>query len=98
MFDPSRYPWLDPVAVTDLVTAEMLRSLVILQRKGGAAERLSYKGLDVEQIGHVYEALLEFSCLRIDQPYLGLIGELKVLRLRSLAIWRGSDRDDFGDG
>ena len=66
MFDPARYPWLDAVAVTDLVTAEMLRSLLVLRRKGGAAERLSYKGLDVEQIGHVYEGLLEYSCLRID--------------------------------
>ena len=82
MFDPARYPWLDTVAVTDLVTAEMLRSLLILRRRGGAAERLSYKGLDVEQIGHVYEGLLEYSCLRIDEPYLGLIGraepELKL--------------------
>lgn len=75
MFDPDRYPWLDAVAVTDLVTAEMLKSLLVLRRKGGAAERLSYKGLDVEQIGHVYEGLLEYSCLRIEEPYLGLIGK-----------------------
>ena len=92
MFDPLRYPWLDRVAVTDLVTAEMLRSLVILQRKGGAAERLSYKGLDVEQIGHVYEGLLEFSCLRIDESYLGLIGKLEPeLPLAEVEAAQGSD-------
>ena len=94
MFDPSRYPWLDRVAVTDLVTAEMLRSLVILQRKGGAAERLSYKGLDVEQIGHVYEGLLEFSCLRIDEPYLGLIGKLEP-ELKLSEVEAAQARDDF---
>ena len=94
MFDPARYPWLDRVAVTDLVTAEILRSLVILQRRGGAAERLSYKGLDVEQIGHVYEGLLEYSCLRIDEPYLGLIGKLEP-ELKLADLEAAQTRDDF---
>ena len=77
LFDPARYPWLERLAVTDRVVHEILGALLILQRRGGAAERLSYKGLDVEQIGHVYEGLLEFSCLRVDEPYLGLIGKLE---------------------
>ena len=94
MFDPARYPWLDRVAVTDLVTAEILRSLVILQRRGGAAERLSYKGLDVEQIGHVYEGLLEYSCLRVDEPYLGLIGKLEP-ELKLADLEAAQSRDDF---
>ena len=75
LFDPSRYPWLEDLAVTDRVVHEILGALLILRRRGGAAERLSYKGLDVEQIGHVYEGLLEFSCLRVEEPYLGLIGK-----------------------
>lgn len=94
LFDPARYPWLDRVAVTDLVSAEILRSLVILRRKGGAAERLSYKGLDVEQIGHVYEGLLEFSCLRIEEPYLGLIGKLES-ELSLAKVESARNRDDF---
>ena len=77
LFDPSRYPWLEKLAVTDRVVHEILGALLVLKRRGGAAERLSYKGLDVEQIGHVYEGLLEFSCLRVDEPYLGLIGKLE---------------------
>jgi hypothetical protein len=77
LFDPARYPWLQRLAVTDRVVHEILGALLILQRRGGAAERLSYKGLDVEQIGHVYEGLLEFSCVRVDEPYLGLIGKLE---------------------
>jgi hypothetical protein len=75
LFDPSRYPWLEDLAVTDRVVHEILGALLILRRRGGAAERLSYKGLDVEQIGHVYEGLLEHSCLRVEEPYLGLIGK-----------------------
>jgi hypothetical protein len=77
LFNPSRYPWLESLAVTDRVVHEILGAMLILRRRGGAAERLSYKGLDVEQIGHVYEGLLEFSCLRVDEPYLGLIGKLE---------------------
>ncbi len=77
LFDPARYPWLERLTVTDRVVHEILGALLILRRRGGAAERLSYKGLDVEQIGHVYEGLLEFSCLRVDEPYLGLIGKLE---------------------
>ena len=77
LFDPERYPWLDRLAVTDRVVHEMLGALLILKRGRSGAERLSYKGLDVEQIGHVYEGLLEFSCLRVEEPYLGLIGKLE---------------------
>src|SRR5271165_998405 len=77
LFDPARYPWLERLTVTDRVVHEILGALLILRRHGGTAERLSYKGLDVEQIGHVYEGLLEFSCLRVDEPYLGLIGKLE---------------------
>jgi hypothetical protein len=96
MFDPARYPWLDAVAVTDLVTAEMLKSLLVLRRKGGAAERLSYKGLDVEQIGHVYEGLLEYSCLRINEPYLGLIGKAEP-ELKLADVEAAHARDDWDE-
>ncbi|GLZ09551.1 hypothetical protein Acsp03_70170 [Actinomadura sp. NBRC 104412] len=76
LFDPSGFEWLASAPVTDRVVHEVLDALLILRHKRGkaAAERLSYKGLDVEQIGHVYEGLLEFSCLKVDEPYVGLIG------------------------
>ncbi|KWX04860.1 hypothetical protein TH66_06000 [Carbonactinospora thermoautotrophica] len=77
LFDPARYPWLDRLAVTDRVVREILDALLVLRRKGQGAQRLSYKGLDVEQIGHVYEGLLEYSCVRADEPYLGLAGKLE---------------------
>jgi hypothetical protein len=41
---------------------------------GGAAEarRLSFRALSIEQIGHVYETLLDHSARRATQPVLGL--------------------------
>ncbi|GAA4240015.1 hypothetical protein GCM10022254_63140 [Actinomadura meridiana] len=76
LFDPAGFEWLASAPVTDRVVHQVLDALLILRHKRGkaAAERLSYKGLDVEQIGHVYEGLLEFSCLKVDEPYVGLIG------------------------
>ncbi|MEV4251565.1 type IIL restriction-modification enzyme MmeI [Spirillospora sp. NPDC049652] len=87
LFDPSGFEWLAFAPVTDRVVHEVLDALLILRHKRGkaAAERLSYKGLDVEQIGHVYEGLLEFSCLKVDEPYVGLIGRVEPeLPLRRL--------------
>ena len=99
LFAPARYPWLEHLPVTDRVVHEILGALLILRRRGGAAERLSYKGLDVEQIGHVYEGLLEFSCLRVDEPYLGLIGknepELPLAEVEQAAADAAGDMDTF---
>ena len=64
LFDPDRFPFLegrgadaDPAIpmVPDATVWNLLRSLMVL---GG--ERLSYRTLDVEQIGSVYEAVMGF--------------------------------------
>jgi hypothetical protein len=46
-------------------------------REGGATEkrRLAFRALYVEQIGHVYEGLLDHSAVAITKPTLGLIGK-----------------------
>lgn len=77
LFDPARFGWLHRAAVTDRVILEILDALLVLRHRGKAAEQLSYSSLGVEQIGHVYEGLLDFSCLRVDQPYVGLVGRLE---------------------
>ncbi len=88
LFDPEGYPWLD-AAVTDRVVREMLDALLVLRHKGKAAERLSYARLGVEQIGHVYEGLLEFSCRKASEPFVGLTGkaepEVALAELESVA-------------
>ncbi|MEU8915866.1 Eco57I restriction-modification methylase domain-containing protein [Streptomyces nigrescens] len=88
LFDPSRYPWLASAKVTDRVVYEILNALLTLRRKSTVREALSYKGLDVEQIGHVYEGLLEYGCERAYEPHLGLIGKYEVvLELSRLEEW-----------
>ncbi|MEU3329448.1 type IIL restriction-modification enzyme MmeI [Streptomyces albus] len=88
LFAPSRFPWLAEAKVTDRVVLEILDALLTLRRKGSVSEALSYKGLDVEQIGHVYEGLLEYSCRRAEEPHLGLIGTYEaVLPLTLLEEW-----------
>ena len=70
LFDPNRYPFLegrgtgqteiaanriDPPMVSDGVVFRVLEKLLVLD-----GERLSYRSLDVEQIGSVYEAMMGF--------------------------------------
>ena len=64
LFDPERFPFLegraadaDPAIpmVPDATVWNLLRSLMVLD-----GERLSYRTLDVEQIGSVYEAVMGF--------------------------------------
>ena len=68
LFDPGRFPFLegrgpdgDPVIpmVPDATVWNVLRSLMVLD-----GERLSYRTLDVEQIGSVYEAVMGFRVER----------------------------------
>lgn len=94
LFDPSRFPWLVPAKVTDRVVYEILDALLTLRSRKNfrGEERLSYKGLDVEQIGHVYEGLLEYGCRWADEPYVGVsFGRDKkyeaVLPLSRLEEW-----------
>ncbi|MGI5207891.1 Eco57I restriction-modification methylase domain-containing protein [Spirillospora sp. CA-108201] len=72
LFDSERFPWLEHLPVSDLVVHAVLEALLFLKKRG---ERLSYKGLGVEQIGHVYEGLLEFSCTITGEPHVRLIGK-----------------------
>ncbi|MBE9044591.1 restriction endonuclease [Pleurocapsales cyanobacterium LEGE 10410] len=82
LFDPNRFPFLEgddqPLQVDNRTVLHLLEALQILQDKlpGGNSEprRLSFKGLDVEQIGHIYEGLLDHTAVRSDKAVLGLAG------------------------
>lgn len=68
-----------PLAIDNRTVLHLLRALQILEIKvagGGPAEarRLSFRALDVEQIGHVYEGLLDHTAIRAQGPVLGLAG------------------------
>lgn len=79
LFDPGRYPCLAELVVPDRVVLVVLDALLMLKPKqrNGTPTRISYKALMSEDIGRVYEGLLEFSCLRTKEPHVGLRGKLE---------------------
>jgi hypothetical protein len=67
----------DPLPVNNRVVLHLLNSLQRLRTKaGGAAEtrRVSFRALGVEQIGHVYEGLLDHTAQRATEVVLGIRG------------------------
>jgi hypothetical protein len=68
-----------PLPVSNRTVLHLLEALQVLQVRlpgGGPAEarRLSFRSLDIEQIGHVYEGLLDHTAKRATEPILGLEG------------------------
>jgi len=69
----------DPLPVNNRTVLHLLEALQLLQVRvpgGGPAEarRLSFRALDIEQIGHVYEGLLDHTAKRAAEVTLGLAG------------------------
>jgi hypothetical protein len=69
----------EPLAINNRTVLHLLEALQFLQVKvpgGGPTERrrLSFRALDIEQIGHVYEGLLDHTARRATTPILGLFG------------------------
>ena len=62
--------------ISNLTVLHLLEALQVLQVRvpGGGVEarRLSFRALDVEQIGHVYEGLLDHTARRAHEPLLEL--------------------------
>ena len=68
-----------PLAVNNRVALHLLTSLQRLRIKvpgGGPSEarRVSFRALGVEQIGHVYEGLLDHTAVRASETVLGIKG------------------------
>lgn len=89
LFDPDRYPFLEgrvegthwkdtpasPLPIDNRTVLHLLESLQLLQQRGTTGGRLlSFAGLDVENIGHVYEGLLDHVAVRVERLTIGLTG------------------------
>jgi len=70
LFDPDRYPLLKEWAVADAVLADVLRQLMFTPEKAGQKfvpfESVDYADLSVQQLGSIYEGLLEHHFVRED--------------------------------
>lgn len=91
LFDPDRYPFLegrkkgtswrsDPAEPLPIDDRTVLLLLEAIQNFEGRT--LSYRSLDVEQIGYVYEGLLERTVRRVDDVTLELEGSAKAKNAR----------------
>jgi hypothetical protein len=104
LFDPNRFPFLDGHTTTDarvpLVSDgtifRILEKLLIL---GG--ERLSYRALDVEEIGSVYQTVMGFRLELASGPSIAILGKRKhksevaaptFINLDDLRATAGKDR------
>lgn len=89
LFGPFNYTWLPP-NIDDRTVLHMLRAVQYVEVGTGHSKerrKLSFRELDVEQIGYVYEGLLSFDGFRADDVTLGLIGKAGLeeeVRLRDL--------------
>jgi hypothetical protein len=105
LFDPARYPFLTTrgdrgtltITVTDRVMVEVLRSVQMARLRGQPAQRISFRDIDVEQIGYIYEGLLGYSSVEADELTVGLIGspgeepEMTLTELEQLAAANRTD-------
>ena len=110
LFDPERFPFLTAtdaggallLTVSDRVMLHVLRSLQTARLKGQEARRLSFRDIDVEQIGYIYEGLLGYTCVRAEETVLGLRGkegeepEVPLSVLEGLAEAHSDDADLAG--
>jgi hypothetical protein len=102
LFDPDAYPFLEsrpygtrrskgertpPPRVSDGVVYRVLRNLLILD-----GERLSYRALDVEQIGSVYEAMMGFALEQAHGPAIAVTPKHVVVNLSELLDQPGAER------
>ncbi|GAA2522617.1 Eco57I restriction-modification methylase domain-containing protein [Pilimelia columellifera] len=74
IFAPQRHPWLERARIDDRTVLHMLKSVQRVVIKG-EERKLSFRALDVEQIGYVYEGLLSFEGRRAVTTTVGLIGK-----------------------
>ena len=107
LFDPERFPFLTAtdasgtllLTVSDRVMLHVLRSLQTARLKGRETRRLSFRDIDVEQIGYIYEGLLGYTCTRAEETTLGLLGkegeepEVPLSVLNELAERHAEDTD-----
>jgi hypothetical protein len=105
LFDPARFAFLTTreghgtlvVTVSDRVMLEVLRAVQMAKLPGEPARRISFRDIDVEQIGYIYEGLLGYSCKDVEEITVGLIGkegEEPEIPLAMLEELRASRRTD----
>ncbi|GIH67751.1 hypothetical protein Mth01_00040 [Sphaerimonospora thailandensis] len=101
LFDPGAHAWM-PLTIDDRTVLHMLRAVQYVEvgtGKNRERRTLSFRSLDVEQIGYVYEGLLSFDGFRAADTVVGLVGkvgreeEVDLFDLESLSREVGGDTE-----
>jgi len=107
LFDPEQFTFLEgrvasgdapsALPVSDGCILRILEGLMTLAVKGGTRERLSYRTLDVEQIGSVYETVMGLRAEQTEGPSLAIKAGKNnhtpvFVDLRALLVAKGKDR------
>jgi hypothetical protein len=101
LFDPARFPALeDPrTRISNATMHDILHRLIFARGKVGRTtinQRLSYRELDVEQLGSVYEGLIDGMVKRADETMVTIAsGDEPIIALRELESRQGDDLADF---
>lgn len=102
LFDTTLYPWF-PHTIDDRTVLHMLRAVQYVETGTGKSRerrKLSFRELDVEQLGHVYEGLLGYDGFRAGELTVGLIGRAGAeaeVPLRELEDLAASGPDTFAE-
>jgi hypothetical protein len=111
LFDPNAFPFLEgrndgePLSagtvmpIRDGAILRILEGLMTVEARSVTGERvrerLSYRSLDVEQIGSVYETVMGFTVLRATGPMIAVKGEKNLpvfVEIETLTNKKGSER------
>lgn len=101
LFDTTTTPWF-PRAIDDRTVLHMLRAVQFIETGTGRARerrKLSFRELQVEQIGYVYEGLLAYDGFRANDVTVSLVGkrgfehEVALPELEALASETGTVPD-----
>lgn len=114
LFDPDAFPFLEGrergtnrtdagiLPVSDGTILRILHGLMTIERRSASGakirERLSYRSLDVEAIGSVYETVMGFTACRATEPMIALRDEKKLptfIGLDSLLAQKPADRQKW---
>lgn len=110
LFDPSAYPFLEGglpgwtaaialpeeraavelPSIDDDTVYRVLHRLVVLE-----GQRLSYRSLDVEQIGAVYESLMGYHVVRVESPAVRLGPQRVWVETEALRAMKPADKKRF---
>lgn len=82
LFDPTRFPFLSALTergtlalpVNDRVMMYVLDAVQMADVKGEGKRQISFRDIDVEQIGYIYEGLLGYTCRYAPETIIGLVG------------------------